>query len=430
MRPGARVAAAMEIIETILSRHQPVPIALDDWGKAHRFAGSSDRNVIGHMVYDSLRQKAASAHVLENALPRALVLGGMRAQGVPVAEISQMCTGADHSPPALTPDEVTRLEAWSLDTAPPWVKGNYPEWLNPSFERAFGYRAADEGMALSARAPADLRVNTLRAGPGKVLNVLKPFAATACAMAPLGIRIPLPASYGRTPNLMAEEGYQSGWFEIQDEGSQIASALTCAQAGQQILDLCAGGGGKSLAMAAAMLNKGQIFAYDSDRMRLKPIFSRLDRAGVRNVQMLRGGDEAALDALGARFDLVLADCPCTGTGTWRRRPDAKWRIKPAALASRIRDQQQVLVRAARHVKSGGRLVYVTCSVLPEENTDQAAWFLKSHPEFKIEPFGDLWRRSIGSEPPKSADGREDSLLLTPASHGTDGFFIASFRKAP
>jgi len=428
MRPGARVSAAIEIITTILSRYQPVPVALEDWGKAHRFAGSGDRNVIGHLVYDGLRHKASSAHVLASSSPRALVLGGLRAHGTSAAEISAMCTGADHSPESLSTEEHMRLEAWSLADAPVWVKGNMPEWLAPSFDRAFGSRAAEEGAALAARAPADLRVNTLRAEPDKVLEALTPFAAEPCAMAPNGIRIPLPSGYGRTPNLMAEEGYQSGWFEIQDEGSQIAAALTCAQAGEQVLDLCAGGGGKSLAMAAAMRNKGQVFAYDSDRMRLKPIFARLDRAGVRNVQMLRGGDEAALEALGNRFDLVLADCPCTGTGTWRRRPDAKWRLKPDALAARIRDQQQVLARATRHVKPGGRLVYVTCSVLPEENTDQVAWFLKAYPDFTIEPFAELWQRSIGGTPPTSADGREDTLLLTPATHKTDGFFIASFRR--
>ncbi len=428
MKPGARATAAMTIVETILTRYQPVPVALQDWGKANRYAGSGDRNVVGHIVYDALRHKALSAHVFGADIPRAFVLGGMRAQGVPAQDIVAMCTGADHTPKPLTADETGRLEIWKIDGAPPWVSGNYPEWLHPSFERAFGDHAAQEGAALANRAPADLRVNTLRSTPGKVLEALQTFGAQACTYAPLGIRIPVPGDYGRTPNLMAEEGYQSGWFEIQDEGSQIAAALSGAEAGHQVLDLCAGGGGKSLAMAAAMNKKGQIFAYDSDRNRLKPMFARLERAGARNVQMVRGGDEAALAALGDRFDLVLADCPCTGTGTWRRRPDAKWRLKPEALAARINDQKKVLERATHHVKPGGRLVYVTCTVLPDENTDQVASFLSAYPQYKLEPYADLWRKHIGTEPPASADGREDTLLLTPNRHGTDGFFIASFRR--
>ena len=143
----------------------------------------------------------------------------------------------------------------------------------------------------------------------------------------------------RTPNLQAEAAFQAGWFEIQDEGSQIAALLSGAGPRKQVLDLCAGAGGKTLALAALMQNTGQLYAYDADRHQLKPIFDRIKRAGVRNVQVLRAGDEAALEALGPRFDVVMADAPCTGSGTWRRRPDAKWRLKPEALAARLGEQR-------------------------------------------------------------------------------------------
>jgi 16S rRNA (cytosine967-C5)-methyltransferase len=196
----------------------------------------------------------------------------------------------------------------------------------------------------------------------------------------------------------------------------------------QVLDLCAGAGGKTLALAAGMQNTGQIYAYDRAKVQLRPIFERLKRAGVRNAQVLRAGDEEALLALGPRFDVVLVDAPCTGSGVWRRRPDAKWRLKPQNLVERQEEQRSVLELASRMVKEGGRLAYVTCSVLPEENSDQVARFLGAHADFAVEGFGDRWRELVGGELPLSADGRADTLLLTPHSHGTDGFFIAVLRR--
>jgi len=193
---------------------------------------------------------------------------------------------------------------------------------------------------------------------------------------------------------------------------------------EQVLDICAGAGGKTLALAAIMRNTGQIYAYDGEAARLRPIFERLKRADVRNTQVLRAGDTAALTALGARFDLVFVDAPCTGTGAWRRRPDAKWRLRPANLAQREQEQSALLEAAARLVKPGGRLVYATCSVLPQENGDRIAAFLANHSGFATLPWRESWRRGIGGELPVSADGSEATLLLTPARHGTDGFFIA------
>lgn len=283
---------------------------------------------------------------------------------------------------------------------------------------------------MARRAPADLRVNTLKSTPEKVLKALASFGAEPCSLSPIGVRVPPPVGAQRTPNLQAEAAFQAGWFEIQDEGSQIAALLSGAGPRKQVLDLCAGAGGKTLALAALMQNTGQIYAYDADRNQLKPIFERIKRAGVRNVQVLRAGDEVAVDALGPRFDVVLADAPCTGTGTWRRRPDAKWRLKPEALNARMAEQQSVLKRAASLVKPGGQLLYVTCSILPEENTGQIAWFLEGNPEFSVIPTAEVWKVAFASEPPPSADARTDTLLLTPNRHGTDGFFIAALgRKA-
>jgi 16S rRNA (cytosine967-C5)-methyltransferase len=430
MRPGARIAAAIEVLEAILNRYQPVAIALTDWGKAHRFAGSGDRNAIGGLVYDALRRRASLAWALGEDSPRALAIGAAPvALGLSAEAVIEACDGAEHAPPPLSDIERAGL---TRDTsgAPDAARADIPEWLWPSFSKQFGASAVAEGEAMARRAPADLRVNTLRSTPEKVLKALAPFGASPCPVSPIGIRVPAPTGAQRTPNLQAEAAFQAGWFEIQDEGSQIAALLSGAGPRKQVLDLCAGAGGKTLALAALMQNTGQLYAYDADRHQLKPIFERIKRAAVRNVQVLRAGDDAALEALGPRFDVVLADAPCTGTGTWRRRPDAKWRLKPEALAARQTEQRSVLSRAASLVKPGGRLVYVTCSILPEENVEQVAAFLRTHEAFRAVPTADAWAAAgLAGEAPPSADSRSDSLLLTPGRHGTDGFFIAVLARA-
>jgi 16S rRNA (cytosine967-C5)-methyltransferase len=270
----------------------------------------------------------------------------------------------------------------------------------------------------------DLRANLLKADRDRVLKALGRFSPVAAPFSPVGLRIPAPVGTGRQPNVEADASHGKGWFEVQDEGSQIAALMAGAAQREQVLDICAGAGGKTLALAAAMRNTGQIYAYDDDPVRLRPIFERLKRAGVRNAQVLGGGDRAALQALGARFDLVFVDAPCTGSGAWRRRPDAKWRLKPANLAQRQAEQQAILSEAALLVKPGGRLLYATCSVLPEENEDQIAAFLAAHPAFEALPWSESWRVNVGGELPESAAPARDSLLLTPARHNTDGFFIA------
>jgi 16S rRNA (cytosine967-C5)-methyltransferase len=424
MKPAGRIAAAIEVLETILNRYQPVAVALTDWGKAHRFAGSGDRNAIGGLVYDALRRRASLAWSLGADTPRTLAIGAAPAAlDLSPEAVADACDGADHAPSPLSDIERAGLTR-SLDAAVDYVRADIPEWLWPSFARQFGDGAVAEGQAMARRAPADLRVNTLRSTPEKVLKALASFAAKPCSFSPIGVRVPAPVGTARTPNLQAEAAFQAGWFEIQDEGSQIAALLSGAGPRKQVLDLCAGAGGKTLALAGLMQNTGQLYAYDADRHQLKPIFERIKRAGVRNAQVLRAGDEEALEALGPRFDVVMVDAPCTGSGTWRRRPDSKWRLKPEALAARIAEQRSVLERGASLVKPAGRLVYVTCSVLPEENAEQIALFLSNHADFELVPTAEVWSANLPGEPPSSADGRSDSLLLTPARHGTDGFFIA------
>ena len=427
MKTGARLQAAVEVLDDILSRHRPASAALADWGKAHRFAGSGDRSAIGSLVYDALRKKQSIGARMGDASPRALVLGAaLSAFQMSPGDVAAAADGSRHALPPLSLAEKAALDQPLPRDAPPHVAGDFPEWLTLSLTRAFGDRAISEAAALAERAPIDLRANTLKASREQVLAALSPLGAVATPRSPIGTRIPAPQGRARAPHVEAERSHGQGWFEVQDEGSQLAALLAGAKPGELVLDLCAGAGGKTLALAASMRNSGKLYAYDADKLQLRPIFERLKRADVTNVTVLDAGRTAALDALGPAFDLVLADAPCTGSGTWRRRPDSKWRLKPKQLADRQKDQQQVLATAARLVKPGGRIAYVTCSVLPEENSDSVASFLAQHSDFQLVPYAEAWRANIGTEPPHSADGRDDTLLLTPASHGTDGFYIAIF----
>ncbi len=425
MRPGGRASAAIEILNDIMDRHRPAAEALKDWGKSHRFAGTSDRSAIGNLVYDALRQRASLGHAMGNAASRTLVLAVLRWRwGMSVDGIAEICN-EPHGPGVLTDEERASLENPRNGDAPAWVKGDYPEWLDGSLARAFGEGRSRQGAALALRAPVDLRVNTLKTSPEKVLQLFEKFHAVKGRFAAACIRLPPPPASGRNPNVEAEPAHGRGWFEVQDEGSQIAASLTGAGPGEQCADICAGAGGKTLALAALMENKGQIHAYDADRHRLRPIFERMQRAGARNIQVIPSDEPQRLAELEGKMDMVLIDAPCSGSGAWRRKPDAKWRLKPQALETRLADQRRLLEQGAGLVRPGGRLVYVTCSVLPEENGDQVETFLHVHPAFTAAPYADVWQKNFpSSPPPASADASARTLLLTPLDHATDGFFIS------
>ncbi len=429
MTPGARASAAIEVLEDVAGRKRPAAEALKDWGLAHRFAGSGDRAAIGNLVFDALRGRASSAEAMGDDSPRALVLRTLVSTWKETPEaVAALANGSGFAPAPLSAAELAGLARELPAGAPAHIRGDYPEWLGPLFERAFGARAAEEGAALAMRAPVDLRANSLKTTRDKVLHALRRFEPTPTPHSPLGVRIAPGSGPSRSPHVEAEPGHGKGWYEVQDEGSQAATLLSGARPKEQILDLCAGAGGKTLGLAAAMENTGQLYAYDSDRMRLRPIFERLKRAGVRNVQVLPAGDTNALAALEGKMDRVLIDAPCTGSGVWRRRPDAKWRLAPQMLEARLAEQRAVLDQGAALVKPGGRLVYVTCSVLPPENRDQVDAFIGRHPGFRIVPWRPLWEESLHSAPPPSADGSAETLLMTPASFGTDGFYVAVLER--
>ncbi|MBT3071337.1 RsmB/NOP family class I SAM-dependent RNA methyltransferase [Rhodomicrobium sp. Az07] len=429
MQPGARLQAAIEILSEIRDRGRPASVALADWGRAHRFAGSGDRAWIGNLVYDSMRRKGSLAFLMDSDEPRAVALAALRRSwDLTTDDIAALCSGDLHAPEPLTAAEVGGLGRTDISNAPDHIQGDYPEWLSTSFAAAFGARAVEEGQALARRAPVDLRVNTLKATRDKVLKAFDRHHAVETPWSPIGVRLPPREGGARNPNVEADPAHGKGWFEVQDEGSQIAALIADAQPRMQVADICAGSGGKTLALAAHMQNTGQIYAYDADATRFRPIFERLKRAGARNVQTLQPGDAAGLDALAGHMDLVLVDAPCTGTGVWRRKPDAKWRLSPAQFDERVATQSALLDIAANLLKPGGTLAYVTCSVLPEENQRQIEAFLARTPGFEAVDVARRARDVLGETIETAYAGEGYGLLLTPARHTTDGFFIALLVK--
>ena len=429
MTPAGRISAAIEVLDDIAARKRPASEALKDWGLSHRFAGSSDRAAIGNLVFDCLRKRASASFAMGDESPRAAVLRTLVTDwGLSPEEVAGLCDGSRFAPAPLSTAEREGLSRALAEDAPAHIRGDYPEWLSDAFAHSFGACAAGEGAALAMRAPIDLRANTLKADRDKVLKALARFDAAPTPYAPAGVRIAPRQGAARSPHVEAEAGHGKGWFEVQDEGSQVAGLMSGAGPRQQVIDLCAGSGGKTLALAAQMQNTGQLYAFDTDRLRLRPIFERLKRAGVRNVQVLPAGEHDSLVPLHAKMDRVVIDAPCTGSGVWRRRPDAKWRLSPEMLETRVAEQRAVLDEGARLVKPGGRLAYITCSVLAQENTEQVAAFLSRHADFKTVPWRELWSDAIPVAAPDSADGSDQTLLMTPLSHGTDGFFTAVLER--
>ena len=354
MTPAARLSAAIEVIDTIDAQRAPAAQALKEWGTAHRFAGSGDRAAIAGLVWDVLRRRASSAWVMDDDAPRARVLGMLKVErGIDAEAIAALCDGGRFAPGPLTDAERGALATRSPDDAPAPVAGDYPEWLDPYLAKAFGEDRAAEAAAMASRAPLDLRVNTLKAKREKVLASLKHLGAKETPWSPIGLRIELGAD-ARNPGIHAEEDFIKGLVEVQDEGSQLAALFSAAKPGEQVIDLCAGAGGKTLALAAMMQGKGRLIATDHDKRQLAPIHERLSRAGVHNADVRTPKGEAeTLSDIKASADLVLIDAPCTGTGTWRRNPDAKWRMRPGALEIRLKDQIEVLDRAARWSSRAG-----------------------------------------------------------------------------
>ena len=419
MRDGGRIGAAVGVLGDFAARRVPLRVALADWQRGARYAGAKDRAFVSGLCLDALRRWAsfrgdeAGARVAVR-----LVLGEL--WGWEADRIGAAFAEAPHGPGALTDEERAAAPSDALDA---------PAWLLPLLDRTGD--AAAEVRALSARAPVDLRVNTLKGTPEKALKATEGIGARPAPIVATALRVPAPPAAERAPAVTVIPAYGRGLVEVQDEASQVA-ALACGDvAGAQVLDLCAGGGGKSLALAAMMANTGQVFAYDADPRRLAPIHDRLRRAGARNVQVRSPAAGEGVDDLAGRMDVVLVDAPCSGVGTWRRRPDAKWRLTEAQLRARMGEQDALLVEAAAYVRPGGTLVYVTCSTLCEENEDRVVAFLAAGAPFEragaFEAIPDGMLTGAGRARLRGLEA-DGTLRLSPERSRTDGFTVTRLAR--
>lgn len=392
MTPGARLAAAIEILDAVIVAARDEGAAADTliarYFKDRRYAGSKDRRAVRELVFDAIRTLGERPEA-----GRAAMLGYAKARA---PELLELFGAEGHAPAAVDPDE------------PAAKKGLAPKWLAARLRQRFGKDTDRELAALIGRAPLDLRVNRLMASRDDPFDW--PAAVSPTPYAPNGLRASEPF------NVEQSAPFIGGAVEVQDEGSQIACLATGVAPGMTVIDLCAGAGGKSLAMAAAMANDGRLIAADTNRDRLQRLTPRADRAGAAIIETLLLDPGKELEKLAdhiRRADVVLVDAPCSGTGTWRRNPEARWRLTPERLARLTALQARLLEVGAALVKPGGRLVYVVCSLLPEEGDAQIDGFLKANPN---------WAPAAFSLPTESdAVGR---AVLSPARHGTDGFFIA------
>lgn len=313
MRLGGRLQAAIDILNDMEMRRRPVSEALKDWGLSHRFAGSGDRAAIGNIVYDALRHYASISWRMESEAPLDIAYGALLRGGLDMQAIETKLVEDNFAPPLLAGEKQLFWQSRDLMQAPAHIRADVPQWCIGSLEKLLGADWMEEGAALAARPPLDLRVNRLKSTPQKVARELAVAGAVSVPWFEQALRVAPVTGMKRHPPVQAEPAFQKGWFEVQDIGSQIAARLCRARPAMQILDYCAGSGGKTLAFAADMENRGQIHAYDADKTRLAPIFARLQRAGVRNAQV--HVHPGALEALTGRMDMVAVDAPCTGAGT-------------------------------------------------------------------------------------------------------------------
>jgi 16S rRNA (cytosine967-C5)-methyltransferase len=434
MTPGARFSAVIELYDMIIDAPRPADQVLFQYFRARKFIGSKDRRFITETIFTLLRYYGRlnwwADYLGARKEGRMLVLLWIvLTTSYDKSEIHELFSGAGYAP-----DTLSRFERDILDKTfkqdilhkdmPESVRLECPEWAYASLKKHFGDTLADEMQAMQEEAPLDLRVNTLKSTREAVLKQLRrdDFVVQPTEYSPLGLRVQGRPAFSMNPL------YQNGSIEVQDEGSQMLSLLCGAKPGEWIVDFCAGAGGKTLALAAQMQNKGRIWACDVEKNRLENSRKRLRRAGVHCVEMQLIDDEEDdwVRKHKGKADCVLIDAPCSGVGTWRRNPFMRWQNMGPSLKTLTALQQSILRSASRLVKSGGRVLYATCSLLPEENQNQVDAFLADNPQFKPIPLEKLWH--VTGLPAPALDLSQSSIQFSPAGNDTDGFFISALQR--
>lgn len=430
MTPAGRVAAAIELLSAIdAAPRKPADAVATGFFRDRRYIGSGDRRAVSGRAWAVIRGRRRVGWWLDRVgmaqTPRLLVAASLLMEGWTLAGVDETFSGGEFGPTHLTTAEETALRGMEGAKAghpemPEAVRLELPDWILPHLRARFGAGLEAELAGMEGEAPLDLRVNLLKGDRAAAQLALarEGIEAAPTALSPWGLRLP-----GRRP-VAGGAAFKAGLVEIQDEGSQLIAALVDARPGMRVADWCAGAGGKTLAMAMAMENRGHIVAADVHSRRLEGAVTRLRRAGVHNVEqhLIEAGSKWAKRRAGS-FDRVLVDAPCTGTGTWRRNPDGRSRLAERDLLELVPKQAGILRDAARLVRSGGHLVYATCSLLPAENEAQVESFLAENPDFSLCPLERAW--VFASAPPCEGP----YLSLTPARHDTDGFFAAVLERS-
>lgn len=435
MTPGAQIQASIELLEDVQDawedgRAAPVDSVLGKYFRDRRYIGAKDKGFISRRIYTVLRQGGRLRWALDQAglplNPRRLVLAALVLEEKhPINILQTWFSGNAHDPAPLNKEERAFVEnppVMDESAMPDWMRLNAPEWCVERLRTVFGEKLEAELAALNTEAPLDLRVNTLKTTREEALKALKKegFTATTTPHSPWGLRIE------KRGALFDTKIFRDGWVEVQDEGSQLVALLANPKPGDKVIDFCAGAGGKTLALAAMMKNKGRILAWDTSVIRLEQSAKRLARAGVDTVQRhaIESENDPFIKRHKASADVVLVDAPCSGSGTWRRNPDLKWRFSERDLQEILAVQHRILDSTQRLVKPGGKLVYVTCSIFEEENERQVEHFLERHPDFAVAGADEMWNNKSGAE--LLGGGRY--LRLTPLRASTDGFFAAVLQK--
>lgn len=426
MKPTSRIQATIEILDSAHAARVPLDKCVGDYMRNRRYIGSKDRREIAERIYNITRATARiqwhleqmkQDHTTRNRIIIWLAIG----EQCDAARIDDLFDDTQYAPNSLTDDETKlthMLAGQTLEHSdmPEDVMVECPPEYTEALRRYFGDDFQVEMRAMLGSAPLDLRVNHFIKSKEDVIAALDKdgVSVTETQFAPHGLRCKNKAYLSKT------KAFNKGWVEIQDEGSQLIAHICDAKPGAQVLDFCAGGGGKTLALAAAMERKGRIVAADNDTRRLENGRSRYKKAGIADIVEIRSLEDERhrkwLKRQKGTFDIVLTDVPCSGTGTWRRNPDMRWRNLGPTLDDILQMQIDILDKAAKAVKPGGRLVYATCSLLPAENEEQIKNFLTRHPLFSVKNIDE----KLGLGTPY--------LRLTPHRHNTDGFFAAILEK--
>lgn len=437
MTPSARLATTIEALTEIRATPRPADTIMSAFFRSRRFIGAKDRAAMADTIYRILRSEARLSWWLTRVEAeiegRSLVLAdALLNERIPLNVLDDLCSGGKYAADRLSGLEsvwTRKLSTHTIDHPhmPDAARLECPDWAWDKMQAAFGPRTEDVLGAMLTYAPLDLRANTLKSDRDTLLAEMKKLSwrIEKTRYAPSGLRL-----QGR-PNLNAHPALSTGLAEIQDEGSQLVALAAGAKPGMRVLDFCAGAGGKTLAMAATMENKGRIVACDVLEGRLKKALLRFRRAGAHNIEIqpISSESDAWLKRHKGSFDRVLVDAPCSGTGTWRRNPDARWKNLGPGLDELLKTQASILDSAARLVKPNGRLIYATCSLLPDENQNQVKSFLDRHKDYRLVPVAQVWAEDANADAPLP-EGADDMLTLDPARHKTDGFFAAVLERLP